>query len=143
MSRSRSSTEDSKTASDSVQEDIGGHHAKVPVHEDYLFDVDIGRRELAPAYWLGPIYEVRRGRCVHPDLSLATSLHYIQGSSQCELFEVSENAVSNYDIAGSIKKEQLCELVKKTSLLNLRRATLRSSHFVMQRSLANQLLDLP
>ncbi|KAL4806959.1 DDHD domain-containing protein [Aspergillus unguis] len=34
---------------------------KVPVNEDYLFDVDIERRELAPAYWIGPIYEVRRG----------------------------------------------------------------------------------
>ncbi|KAL9104688.1 MAG: hypothetical protein Q9163_000366 [Psora crenata] len=34
---------------------------KVPVNEDYLFDVDIQRRELGPAYWLGPIYEVRRG----------------------------------------------------------------------------------
>ncbi|KAL2824688.1 DDHD domain-containing protein [Aspergillus cavernicola] len=34
---------------------------KVPVNEDYLFDVNINRRELAPAYWVGPIYEVRRG----------------------------------------------------------------------------------
>ncbi|KAG5304050.1 DDHD domain-containing protein [Histoplasma capsulatum G186AR] len=34
---------------------------KVPVNEDYLFDVDIQKRELGPAYWLGPIYEVRRG----------------------------------------------------------------------------------
>ncbi|KAK2802506.1 hypothetical protein FQN50_007312 [Emmonsiellopsis sp. PD_5] len=34
---------------------------KVPVNEDYLFDVDIQKRELAPAYWIGPIYEVRRG----------------------------------------------------------------------------------
>lgn len=33
----------------------------VPVNEDYLFDVDVERRELAPAYWLGPVYEVRRG----------------------------------------------------------------------------------
>lgn len=33
----------------------------VPVNEDYLFDVDVQRRELGPAYWLGPIYEVRRG----------------------------------------------------------------------------------
>ncbi|KAI9808697.1 MAG: hypothetical protein M1825_003849 [Sarcosagium campestre] len=33
----------------------------VPVNEDYLFDVDIEKRELAPAYWLGPIYDVRRG----------------------------------------------------------------------------------
>ena len=34
---------------------------KVPVNEDFLFDVDIQRRELGPAYWLGPIYDVRRG----------------------------------------------------------------------------------
>jgi hypothetical protein len=34
---------------------------RVPVQEDHLFDVDIERRELSPAYWLGPIYEVRRG----------------------------------------------------------------------------------
>ena len=34
---------------------------RVPVNEDYLFDVDIKDRELAPAYWLGPIYDVRRG----------------------------------------------------------------------------------
>lgn len=34
---------------------------KVPVNEDYLFDVDIEQRELAPVYWLGPIYDVRRG----------------------------------------------------------------------------------
>ena len=33
----------------------------VPVNEDYLFDVDVGARELGPAYWLGPIYDVRRG----------------------------------------------------------------------------------
>lgn len=34
---------------------------KVPVNEDFLFDVDIERRELAPAYWLGPVYDCRRG----------------------------------------------------------------------------------
>ena len=34
---------------------------KIPVNEDFLFDVDIQRRELGPAYWLGPIYDVRRG----------------------------------------------------------------------------------
>lgn len=33
----------------------------VPVQEDYLFDVDIERRELLPVYWLGPVYEARRG----------------------------------------------------------------------------------
>lgn len=39
----------------------GRSPVKVPVNEDYLYDVDIERRELSPAYWLGPIYEVRRG----------------------------------------------------------------------------------
>ncbi|KAK0709401.1 DDHD domain-containing protein [Lasiosphaeria miniovina] len=34
---------------------------RVPVNEDFLFDVDIEERELAPAYWEGPVYEVRRG----------------------------------------------------------------------------------
>ncbi|KAL4781914.1 DDHD domain-containing protein [Aspergillus varians] len=34
---------------------------KVPVNEDYLFDVNINRRELGPAYWVGPVYQVRRG----------------------------------------------------------------------------------
>ena len=34
---------------------------KVPVNEDFLFDVDVEKRELAPTYWLGPIYDVRRG----------------------------------------------------------------------------------
>lgn len=34
---------------------------KVPVNEDYLFDVDVEERELSPAYWIGPVYEVRRG----------------------------------------------------------------------------------
>ena len=34
---------------------------RVPVNEDYLFNVHIEKRELEPAYWLGPIYEVKRG----------------------------------------------------------------------------------
>ncbi|KAL5118672.1 hypothetical protein ACEQ8H_003349 [Pleosporales sp. CAS-2024a] len=34
---------------------------KVAVNEDYLFDVEIETRELAPAYWLGPVYDVKRG----------------------------------------------------------------------------------
>jgi hypothetical protein len=33
----------------------------VPVNEDYLFEVDIKKRELAPVYWEGPVYDVRRG----------------------------------------------------------------------------------
>lgn len=38
-----------------------GGSFKVPVNEDFLFDVDVEKRELAPAYWLGLIYDVRRG----------------------------------------------------------------------------------
>lgn len=34
---------------------------RVPVNEDFLFDVEIETRELAPTYWLGPVYDVRRG----------------------------------------------------------------------------------
>ncbi|KAK5018986.1 hypothetical protein LTR60_001280, partial [Cryomyces antarcticus] len=42
---------------------------RVPVNEDFLFDVDVERRELAPAYWLGPIYEVRRGTWFYQESS--------------------------------------------------------------------------
>lgn len=40
---------------------VQGSSMKVPVNEDYLFDVDVEKRELGPAYWEGPVYEVRRG----------------------------------------------------------------------------------
>ncbi|KAH8726496.1 DDHD domain-containing protein [Phaeosphaeriaceae sp. PMI808] len=40
---------------------------KVSVNEDYLFDVEIETRELAPAYWLGPVYDVKRGTWFKPD----------------------------------------------------------------------------
>ncbi|KAH4109069.1 hypothetical protein HBH98_230230 [Parastagonospora nodorum] len=40
---------------------------KVSVNEDYLFDVEIETRELAPAYWLGPVYDVKRGAWFTPD----------------------------------------------------------------------------
>lgn len=33
----------------------------VPVNEDFLFNVDVEQRELSPTYWIGPVYEVRRG----------------------------------------------------------------------------------
>lgn len=40
---------------------------RVPVNEDYLFDVDIRQRELAPAYWMGLTYAVRRGTWFYVD----------------------------------------------------------------------------
>lgn len=52
--------EKENTSIDEAGQNLSGK-IKVPVHEDFLFDVDVERRELAPVYWLGPIYEVRRG----------------------------------------------------------------------------------
>ena len=43
------------------EEESNPNSVRVPVNEDYLFDVDIGERELGPVYWEGPVYEVRRG----------------------------------------------------------------------------------
>ena len=37
------------------------------MNEDFLFDVDIEKRELCPAYWLGPVYDVRRGTWFYTD----------------------------------------------------------------------------
>ena len=47
-----------------------GGSMKVPVNEDFLFDVDVEKRELAPAYWLGPVYDVRRGIWFYQEGSL-------------------------------------------------------------------------
>jgi hypothetical protein len=49
------------SVNDAGQDEYTGGKVRVPVHEDFLFDVDIEHRELSPVYWLGPIYEVRRG----------------------------------------------------------------------------------
>ncbi|PSR81837.1 DDHD domain-domain-containing protein [Coniella lustricola] len=56
--RRRSARSSARRDSDTSDDEIG---VKVAVNEDFLFDVDIKRRELAPVYWLGPIYDVRRG----------------------------------------------------------------------------------
>lgn len=45
----------------SLKDNQTSQPVKVPVNEDYLFDVDVEQRELGPAYWLGPVYDVRRG----------------------------------------------------------------------------------
>ncbi|UPL00857.1 hypothetical protein LCI18_011791 [Fusarium solani-melongenae] len=50
-------------------EDSNSSAVRVPVNEDFLFDVDIEARELAPVYWLGPVYEVRRGTWFYQDSS--------------------------------------------------------------------------
>ncbi|KAJ8123571.1 hypothetical protein ONZ43_g518 [Nemania bipapillata] len=67
--RTRSSSHRSQGAAteDSPDAGLGGDTSstlsglQIPVNEDFLFDVNIEQRELTPVYWLGPIYEVRRG----------------------------------------------------------------------------------
>lgn len=61
------SNQDGK-ASDGLQ--TKGSGVKVPVNEDFLFDVDIENRELAPVYWLGPVYDVRRGSWFYQEGSI-------------------------------------------------------------------------
>lgn len=56
--RKRSERSSARRDSDTSDDEAG---TKVAVNEDFLFDVDIKKRELAPVYWLGPIYDVRRG----------------------------------------------------------------------------------
>ncbi|KAF5674318.1 phosphatidic acid-preferring phospholipase [Fusarium heterosporum] len=51
--------DDTDTASGLSEPQSAG--VRVAVNEDFLFDVDIEARELAPVYWLGPVYDVRRG----------------------------------------------------------------------------------
>ncbi|KAK6864283.1 DDHD domain-containing protein [Apiospora arundinis] len=55
------SAEDSPNTSIDASQPDQRQGIRVPVNEDFLFDVDIEVRELAPVYWLGPVYEVRRG----------------------------------------------------------------------------------
>ena len=64
--RSKSLVEDGsegsrRVAGDRITAATRDDSVKVPVNEDFLFDVDIQKRELGPAYWLGPVYDVRRG----------------------------------------------------------------------------------
>lgn len=64
------SLQDSKLASSDGKSNTNFNEGKtnrVPVNEDYLFDVDVEARELAPAYWLGPVYDVRRGTWFYQD----------------------------------------------------------------------------
>ncbi|KAJ5946244.1 hypothetical protein N7454_003083 [Penicillium verhagenii] len=56
-----SETEDSRENPQAQSIPKSSVSKKVPVNEDYLFDVDVEDRELGPSYWIGPIYEVRRG----------------------------------------------------------------------------------
>ena len=58
--RKEHSSRGNTSINESSNDEKGGL-VKVPVNEDYLFDVDVQHRELAPTFWLGPIYAVLRG----------------------------------------------------------------------------------
>jgi len=57
----------SKRSDNKPNVNLKGNRKSVPVNEDYLFDVDVKKRELGPAYWLGPVYDVRRGTWFYQD----------------------------------------------------------------------------
>ncbi|KAF2835593.1 DDHD-domain-containing protein [Patellaria atrata CBS 101060] len=60
----RARGDSSEDSSDSTGRENSGKSKrtlKVPVNEDFLFDVDVTERELSPAYWQGHVYHVRRG----------------------------------------------------------------------------------
>ncbi|TDZ24943.1 putative phospholipase [Colletotrichum orbiculare MAFF 240422] len=59
--RTNAADEGTHRGLDMSTDDSHNLKSRVPVNEDYLFDVNIEERELAPVYWLGPVYEVRRG----------------------------------------------------------------------------------
>ncbi|MCJ1310827.1 hypothetical protein MMC25_004494 [Agyrium rufum] len=54
-------TQENEKKTSSTRRTDSDEQTKVPVNEDFLFDVDVDHRELSPAYWLGPVYDVRRG----------------------------------------------------------------------------------
>ncbi|KAF8464392.1 DDHD domain-containing protein [Kalaharituber pfeilii] len=88
-----------------VKDVISDEEAKVPVNEDYLFDVNIKTREISPVYWLGPSYDVRRGTWFYQDGStlrpceenLATQLE--DGYLVCKPFR---QALSEKQTPGSV-----------------------------------------
>ncbi|KAI1424079.1 DDHD domain-containing protein [Xylaria sp. FL1777] len=68
--RSRAvSVEDASIAGSDKDSDSSSSGLRIPVNEDFLFDVNIEQRELTPVYWLGPIYEVRRGTWFYQESS--------------------------------------------------------------------------
>ncbi|AAS50476.1 AAR110Cp [Eremothecium gossypii ATCC 10895] len=59
----------------------------ISVNEDYLFEVYLEARRLKPAYWDGPVYEVRRGTWFNSDgmpLSEDLSAELAELSAKCD-----------------------------------------------------------
>lgn len=51
----------------SQNENIDAEQFKIPVNEDYLFEVDLKDRKMYPVYWDGAVYEIRRGLWYNSD----------------------------------------------------------------------------
>lgn len=73
ITQSRGRTNGSRSAVNTAESDDAQNldswrsQKQIPVLEDYLFDVDLSSFELAPAYWIGPVFEVRRGSWFYQD----------------------------------------------------------------------------
>ena len=67
--RTRSTRSNTSLSADGTDSEAG---TRIPVNEDFLFDVDVEKRELAPVYWLGPVYE---GNTMRPYFSLRPKAH--------------------------------------------------------------------
>lgn len=120
-----------KQANEAGEEERPSGKTKVPVQEDYLFDVDIERRELLPVYWLGPIYEVRRGSWFYQegstlrpcDENLATQLE--QGYLRVKPFrypKAPEKQPKSLGVGGSRSRAGSVEVTPKASVENLKAA---------------------
>ncbi|OAR02599.1 hypothetical protein LLEC1_00341 [Akanthomyces lecanii] len=94
--------ESQRSASDHTKEDT-----RVPVNEDFLFDVSIERRELSPVYWLGPVYEVRRGTWFFQD---GSNLRPCEENLAAQVEEVSKCQETGY-----LKMKAWTELEKQTN----------------------------
>jgi hypothetical protein len=119
-----------------------GARVTVPVQEDYLFDVDVERRELLPVYWLGPVYEARRGSwffqegsTLRPcDENLATQLE--EGYLKIKPFRYpkapekqpkTSSIQKSLGVGGSRSRAGSGEVTPKASVENLRAASQQAS----------------
>lgn len=48
-------------------QEVDAEQFKIPVNEDYLFEVDLKDRKMYPVYWDGAVYEIRRGLWYNSD----------------------------------------------------------------------------
>ena len=125
----------SQGASETGRDEGSSGRIKVPVQEDYLFDVDVERRELLPVYWLGPIYEVRRGSWFYQegstlrpcDENLATQLE--EGYLKIKPFrypKMPEKQLKPNEqklgVGGNRSRASSTEVTPKASVENLRTA---------------------